>query len=241
MSKKKKQFDPKKREILYNFWDSLPEQKIITEYEDDFFKHYARKLTFAILGKGIREKLPSGEIVTRKALNAQELLVEINDLLDNRYKIKEEREKYDLSIHSLYFHLQKLEEVGFIQTVAILKDGRHNIAYYSRPAKIVLFKDEYTEDEKTKNTFIAMKKLMKKIDPKFEEEKIMKFYKKYNQISERTQDQIQRKIGEIQEQVYEADIDPNDIQRFFTMLNQINPEYVKLFKEILEEIKIELW
>lgn len=241
MSKETKQYDPKNREILYKFWEELPEQRIVTEYEDDFFKHYARKSTFSILGKGIREKLPSGKIVTRKALNAQEILQEINDALDMKFKIKEEREKYDLSLHSLYFHLQKLEEVGFIQTVAILKEGRHNVAYYSRTARIVLFKDEYTEDEKMKSAFSSMEKLMKIIDPEFESEKFKEYYEKYNKINEKNLDQIQRKIGEIQEQVYEADIDPNDIQRFLVLISQINPEYVKLFSKILEKIKIELW
>jgi len=179
MSKERKQYDPKSREILYNFWEKLPEQRIVTEYEDDFFKHFARKLTFGILGKGIREKLPSGKLITRKALNAQEILQEINDTLDIKFKIKEDREKFDLSLHSLYFHLQKLEEVGFIQTIAILKEGRHNVAYYSRPAKIVLFKDEYAEDEKIRSAFSSMEKLVHILYPEIETEKFMEYYKKY--------------------------------------------------------------
>ncbi|NPE06780.1 MAG: hypothetical protein GNW80_00735 [Asgard group archaeon] len=241
MSKETKQYDPKSREILYKFWEKLPEQRIVIDYEDDFFKHYARKFTFKILGKGIREKLPSGKIVTRKALNAQEILQELNDALDLKFKIKEEREKYDLSLHSLYFHLQKLEEVGFIQTVAILKEGRHNVAYYSRPAKVVLFKDEYTEDEKIMNAFTSMEKLMKVINPEFDTEEFKKYYEKYNKINGKNLDRIQRKIGEIQDKVYEADIDPNDIQRFLVLISQINPEFVEFFKEILEKINIELW
>lgn len=241
MSKETKQYDPKSREILYKFWEKLPEQRIVIDYEDDFFKHYARKFTFKILGKGIREKLPSGKIVTRKALNAQEILQELNDALDLKFKIKEEREKYDLSLHSLYFHLQKLEEVGFIQTVAILKEGRHNVAYYSRPAKVVLFKDEYTEDEKIMNAFTSMEKLMKVINPEFDTEEFKEYYEKYNKINGKNLDRIQRKIGEIQDKVYEADIDPNDIQRFLVLISQINPEFVEFFKEILEKINIELW
>ncbi len=241
MSESTKPYDPTKRQILYTFWDNLPEKTIMVDYEDDFFKHFARKFIFSIVGKGIREKLPNGDIVTRKALNARELLKEMNDLLDLKFKIKEEREKYELSLHSFYFHLQKLEEVGFIKTVAILKEGRHNVAYYSRPAKIVLFKDTFTEDEKIGDAFTSMMKLITTRNPELDPGKFQKFSERYNEINKKGLDQIQRKIGGLQNQIYEANIDPNDIQRFFTLLNQINPEYVKLFGEILEYIQLELW
>ena len=241
MSKTTKPYDSKKREILYTFWDDLPETKIVVDYEDDFFKHFARKFTFGIVGKGIREKLPNGDIVTRKALNAQELLQELNDLLDLKYKIKEEREKYDISLHSLYFHIQKLEEAGFIKTIAILKEGRHNVAYYSRTAKVVLSKDTYTEDEKLSNAFNSMMKLATKINPDLDPKKFKEFEDRFHEINKKGLDQVQRKIGGFQNQIYETNIDPNDIQQFFTLLNQINPEYVKLYSEILEYIQVELW
>jgi hypothetical protein len=241
MNKSTQTYDPKERNILYTFWDVLPEKKIVVDYEDNFFKHFARKATFGILGKGIREKLPNGEIVTRRALNAQEILLEINDTLDLKFKIKEEREKYDLSLHSLYFHLQKLEEVGFIKTIAILKEGRHNVAYYARSAKVVLFKDVFTEDEKISDAFTSMMKLATILNPDLDSKKVQGFYDRFNEINKKSLDQIQRKIAEFENQMYKANIDPNDIQRFFTLLNQINPEYVKLFKEILDYLQLELW
>lgn len=179
--------------------------------------------------------------MTRKALNAQEILHELNDLLDRKFKIKEERKKYDLSLHSLYFHLQKLVEIGFIKTVAILKEGRHNVAYYSRSAKVVLFKDTFTEDEKISNAFTSMMKLASLLNPDLDTKKTKEFYDRFNEINKNSLDQIQRKISKFQDQIYEANIDPNDIQRFFTLLNQINPEFVKLFNEILEYLQLELW
>ena len=100
---------------------------------------------------------------------------------------------------------------------------------------------DYKEEDFTKNGFTSMMRLVSLLDPNFDSKKIMEFYKRYNQIHKKSLDQIQRKIGEIQGQVYEANIDPNDVQRFYTLLNQINPEYVKLFNEILESIKIKLW
>jgi hypothetical protein len=241
MNKSTKSYDPKERDILYTFWDELPGQIIVVDYEDDFLKHYARKFTFGLLGRGIQEKLPNGEIVTRKALNAQEILHELNDMLDYKFKIKEERDKYDLSLHSLYFHLQKLEEAGFIKTIAILKEGRHNVTYYSRPAKVVLFKDTFTEDEITNNAFASMMKLVTILNPKLEPKVLEKFKDRFNEINKQNLDQIQRKVAQFQDAIYEAGIDPNDIQKFFTILNQVNPDYVKLFNEILEYLQIELW
>ncbi|NHJ05253.1 MAG: ArsR family transcriptional regulator [Candidatus Heimdallarchaeota archaeon] len=241
MSKSTQTYNPKDRKILYTFWDSLPEKKIVVDYDEDFFKHFARKITFRLLGEGIREKLPNGEIVTRKALNVQEILQEINELLDKKFKVKEEREKFDLSLHSLYFHLQKLEEVGFIKTIAILKEGRHNVAYYARSAKVVLFKDVFTEDEKIKIAFTSMLKLISSRNPDLDSTLFMEFYYKFNEINKVSLEKIQRKIAEFQDQIYEANIDPNDIQRFFTLINQINPEFVKLFNEIMNYLQLELW
>ena len=241
MNKSTQTYDPKERNILYSFWDSLPEKKIVVDYEEDFFKHFARKMIFGLLGKGIREKLSEGEIVTRKALNAQEIFQEIKDMLNYKFKIKEEREKHDISIHSLYFHLQKLEDAGFIKTVAILKEGRHNVAYYARTAKIVLFKDEFIEDEKLKEAFTSTLKVISLRNPNLDSTKFMEFYQRYNEINKKNLDQIQRKIAEFENDIYESNVDPNDIQRFFTLLNQINPEFVKLFDEILEYLKLDLW
>ncbi|NHJ38967.1 MAG: helix-turn-helix transcriptional regulator [Asgard group archaeon] len=241
MNESTQTYDPKKRKILYTFWDTLPEKKIIVDYEEDFFKHFARKFIFNLLGKGIMEKLPNGDIVTRKALNAQEIFQELNDMLDFKFKIKEEREKFDLSLHSLYFHLQKLEEVGFIKTIAILKEGRHNVTYYARTAKVILFKDEFIEDEKLRDAFTSTLKVIALHNPNLDSDKFMEFYQRFNAIKKKNLDQIQRKIAEIESDIYESNVDPNDIQRFFTLLNQINPEFVKLFNEILSYLQLELW
>ena len=70
--------------------------------------------------------------------------------------------------------LQKLEEVGFIKTVAILKEGRHNVSYYSRVAKVVLFKEDYREDENIKNAFVAMSKIAALLNPNHTPEKLCK-------------------------------------------------------------------
>jgi len=241
MSGKKQSFDPKDRQILYTFWDELPERKIIVDYDDNFFTHLARKLIFHIVGKGVKEQTPSGEEGIRRALNAQEIHQRVKDLSQIKFKGREIPKELDLSLHSLYFHIQKLEEVGFIKTVAILKEGRHNVSYYGRVAKIVLFKENYKEDENIKNSFNAMSKIATLLNPNHGSEKVMEFYDDFVAINKESLDIIQRKLAKFEKQINDADIDPNDLQTFFTLMNSINPKFIKLFSEIIDYFYLKIW
>ena len=241
MSQKKQPFDPKDKQILYDFWEDLPERKIVVDYDDNFFKHLARKLIFHILGKGIKETNSTDEEVIRRALNAQEILQMLKRISHEKFKDKDLPKELDLSLHSLYFHLQKMEEIGFIKTVAILKEGRHNVSYYSRVAKVVLFKEDYKEDENIKNAFIAMSKIVTLLNPNHTPEKVMEFYEDFVSINKESLDLIQRKLGKFENQINDADIDPNDLQTFFVLMNSINPKYKKLFSEIIDYFDLKIW
>ena len=240
MSGKKQPFNPKDREILYSFWDDLPERKIVVDYDDNFFTHLGRKFSFDITGKGVKQQTPTGER-SRRALSAREIHQFVKDISENKLKDRKMPKELDLSLHSLYFHSQKLEEVGFIKTVAILKEGRHNVSYYGRVARVVLFKEDYKEDETIKNSFNAMSKIAPLLNPNHSSEKVMEYYDEFVTINKESLDIIQRKLAKFEKQIDAADIDPNELQTFFTLMNSINPKFIKLFSEIIDYFELKIW
>ena len=242
MSKKKSsQFDPRNRQILYDFWESLPEWTILKD-EESYRSHFARKFVYMILSKGFEEEV-DGEKLVRRALNVQEIHQKLLEFIEQKKDVLMERgfKNLEVSLHNLYFHIRALEEIGMIRTVAILKEGRHNVTYYGPAARVMLFKDNYKEDENVKNVFTAMTKLAKFLNPELKSDKIMDYYKRFVEIQQESLDWIQDEVIKREDIVQKAEIDPNELQAFLIILNAQNPKLLDLFEEVSKELKLDLW
>lgn len=235
------EFDPRDRKILFDFWDKLPEHKIVKDSERVFYSHSARQLIMKVLGKGVQEQISDkeDEIVIRRALNTQEIYQAIQDL--KKLKLKEfDKKDFDITLHNLYFHIQKLEEAGLIKPVAILREGRHNVTYYGRSARIMLFKIEYEEYEKVKNAFAAMEKLAPKLNPKLKSEDIREYYNRYVKIGRGLTKKIFDRITDYEAGFNTTDVDPIDILNFLELVYSINTEFISLFREISKDLDIKI-
>ena len=242
MSKKiSNKFDPYNRQILYDFWDNLPEWTILKD-EESYRSHFARKIVYMILNKGFEEKV-DGEIVIRRALSVQEIHHKMQELIEEKKDVMIEQgiKNLDVSLHNLYFHLRALEEIGLIRTVAILKEGRHNVTYYGPAARVMLFKEDYEEDENVKNVFKAMTKIAKFLNPEFKSDKIMEYYKRFVEIQQASLDWIQDEVIKREDIVQKAEIDPNELKAFLIILNAQNQKLLDLFEEMSKELKLDLW
>ena len=242
MSKKKlNQFDPRNRQILYDFWDNLPEWTILKD-EESYRSHFARKFVYMILSKGFEEEV-DGETFVRRALSVQEIHQKLLELIELKKDalIEHGVKNLEVSLHNLYFHLRALEEIGLIKTVAILKEGRHNVTYYGPAARVMLFKDNYKEDETVKNVFIAMAKIAKFLNPESKSDKIMEYYERFVKIQQESLDWIQDEVIKREEIVQKAEIDPNELQAFLVILNAQNPKLLELFEEMVKELNLDLW
>ncbi|MFX1508314.1 MAG: hypothetical protein ACFFDC_19710, partial [Promethearchaeota archaeon] len=167
-----------KREILYSFWESLPPLKIISKPEEEIYGHKVRLHIIRILRKGILDQLDNSR--RRRALNAREILSNLKELQTEEKKDEEEAPKAkDISLQSLYFHLQKLEEAELIQTVTILRKGSHNTAYYGRTARIFLHTDLVKHEKKISQAFTAIKQFAKVKNPDLNTEKLDDFRERY--------------------------------------------------------------
>ena len=235
------EFDPRDRKILQEFWEKLPELKIVKDSDRVFYSHSARQLIMKVLGMGIQElpKDKKTETIIRRALNTQEIYQAIQDLKEKKpreFDIKD----FDLSLHNLYFHIQKLEEAGLIKPVAILREGRHNVTYYGRAARIMFFNVEYEEYEKVKNAFNAMEKLAPKINPKIKSENIRGYYEKYVKIGRTLTKKMFEKLADYEHGFNTTDVDPIDVLNFLELVYSINSEFAILFKEVAQKLEIEI-
>ena len=236
-----KDFDPRDRKILQEFWDKLPELKIVKDADRVYYAHSARQLIMKVLGMGVEEQEDEGreDKIIRRALSTQEIYQTIQDL--RKLDLKEfEAKDFDISLHNLYFHIQKLEESGLIKPVAILREGRHNVTYYGRTARIMLFNITYEEYEKVKNAFTAMEKLAPKINPKIKSEDIRKYYKEYVKIGKTLTEKMFNKLTEYEQGFNTTDVDPIDILNFLELIYSANAEFAVIFNKIAKDLDIEI-
>ncbi len=236
-------FDPRDRQILYTFWESLPRIQFVKDAEKIYYAHTARQVILKALGEGIKEEIEeeSDKISIRRALNAQEIYHRIGVYKEEKRDIQGINwNEFDISLHNLYFHIQKLEEVGLIQTVAILREGRHNVSYYGRTAQVLIFRIDYEEYEKIENAFSAMARLVPHVDSKLKSERIQDFYKRYVQIGQSHSKKLFESLAKFEKALQETDVDPGDIANFIELLLTINPEFVKLLNELIEYLELQL-
>ena len=227
-----------KREILYSFWESLPPLKIISRPEDEIYGHKVRLHIIRILRKGIIDQLDNSR--RRRALNAREILSILKEMQTEEKKDEEEAPKAkDISLQSLYFHLQKLEEAELIQTVTILRKGSHNTAYYGRTARIFLHTDPVKHEKKISQAFATIKQFAKLKNPDLNEEKLDDFRERYLAHEKQRSERISEWFIQYETLIVENNIDLTSFFKFMEIIDTINPENIQILKKLQETLKFE--
>jgi Fe2+ or Zn2+ uptake regulation protein len=231
-----------KRQILYSFWESLPPLTIITQPEEEIYAHKARLHIIQILRRGILEQ--EHDVTRRRSLNAREILKLLkqkqSDTPEDDSKEGGVRdESKAISLQSLYFHLQKLEEAGLIQTVTILKEGRHNTAYYGRTARIYLHTTPKKNEAKITQAFKAISEFASINNPNFEQVKMEGLLKKFLLFEDQRRERISAWLTQYESLIIENDIDLSGLYKFLELIDTINPDNITLFQEILELLSLE--
>jgi DNA-binding transcriptional ArsR family regulator len=227
-----------KREILYRFWETLPPLKIISRPEEEVYGHKVRLHIIRILRKGILDQLDNSR--RRRALNAREILSILKEMQTEEKKDEEEAPKAkDISLQSLYFHLQKLEEAELIQTVTILRKGSHNTAYYGRTARIFLHTDPVKHEKKISQAFAAIRQFAKVKNPDLNVEKIDDFRERYLTHEKQRSERISKWFIQYESLIVENNIDLTSFFKFMEIIDTINPENIQILKELQETLKFE--
>ncbi|MHA2176098.1 MAG: hypothetical protein ACXACP_10665 [Candidatus Hodarchaeales archaeon] len=225
-----------KRAILYSFWESLPPLKVIIQPEEELYAHPARRYIIRSLRRGIVEG--EDKVTRRRALNAREILqllqqTQLNTLEDASKKEEQDAVKA-ISLQSLYFHLQKLEEAGLVQTVTILREGRHNTAYYGRTARIYLHTNPKKNESKIAAAFQAVSEFAILNNPNFEKAKMEELLEKLLILEGQRRERISTWLIQYEATIIEHDIDLTGLFKFMELIDTINPSNIRLFQEIIE-------
>ena len=215
------------RRVLFEYWSDMPLIQIHDLPSEIMESHQVRPAIMKILRAGIPDEKESGRL--RHALNTKEIR---RTLLD--------RDGIKMSQHNLYFHLNKLEEIGYIKVVARLLEGRHNVAYYGRTARTILRRDTEESLEKYERWFQEMGRLAKSKRPEFDMDRLEGLAEEYLGIMRRRDRAQGEWMASNEESIYEGGIDGYSIFGLLQVLDVMDPEYIEFIKKIRELFEVDL-
>ena len=156
----------KNRKFLFEFWRDVPTLRFIDESFFTIMNQEVRGVILDILREGILDDSIKSKTRRRYALNAQEL-----------QKYVGERLQRELTLSNIYFHIQKLREIDCVQELVSIREGKYNVAYFSRTAK--LFCSSIQDSEKNEKFNVLRKlflRLIPFLDPTIKKETIMNLF-----------------------------------------------------------------
>ena len=211
---------------IYTFWRSLPLIKKVPEDKFEQVQQETRSKIIEILRTGIDDTY--SEFTRRYALNAQE----IQDILT--------KEGIKTSLQNIYFHINILLEEGFIQEIAILKEGRFNKRYYGRTAKLFLFVDFHLNKQEkydeAKNKLIS---LINIVNGKTQEDEVHPIIEKYLNEQVVIINNYDEIVNSWFEKNAEKFIEYNiDVKETYQMILEIVSSQTQIGKKMLEILKI---
>ena len=215
------------RQVLFEYWRDLKRIQLMDVPSDIIESHPVRPAIMKILRAGIPDEGESGRL--RHALNTKEIQ---RALLD--------RDGIKMSQHSLYFHLKKLEEIGYIKVVARILEGRHNVAYYGRTSRALLRRDPEESLEKYEKWLQEMGRLVKAKKPEFDVEQLKGLAEEYLGIMRRRDRALGEWMASNEELIYEAGIDSYSLFKFIQAMDVVAPENLEFIRKVREIFEMDL-
>ena len=155
------------RKLLFDFWRDVPTIRFMDESFFTIMNQEIRSEILDILREGILDDSILEKSRRRYALNAQEL-----------QKFVGERLQREITLSNIYFHLQKLKEIDCVQELVSIREGKYNVAYFSRTAK--LFSSSIRDSEKMREKLNMLRKLfirlLPSLNPTIDKETIMNLF-----------------------------------------------------------------
>ncbi|MFX0016478.1 MAG: hypothetical protein ACFFB2_15760 [Promethearchaeota archaeon] len=216
------------RQVLFDHWHEIPSSKYLDVSKDKYYSHPVKREIVKLLREGIEDKSPDGRSTVRHALNVQE----IKDLLRQRKDII-------MSPTNLYFHLDSLQEMGFIKIVTALQKGRYGrnkVKYFGRVARNLFVSSEEVSISEYNERFDEFKKLAGLLD--------ISLPRDYSELPQKlleTKQHYYKVLGnwlvEHEELIVEENLNLGVLYDFLKLINGINPRFHELFDELFSLLK----
>lgn len=215
------------RRVLFEYWRDLKRLQLMEVPSEIIESHPVRPAIMKILRVGIPDEKESGK--QRHALNTKEIMRTLRD-----------KDGIKISQHSLYFHLNKLEEIGYIKVVARLREGRHNVAYYGRTSRTLLRRDPEESLEKYEKWLQEMGMLVKAKRPEFDTSQLNGLAEEYLGIMRRRDRALGEWMASNEELIYEVGVDPYSLFKFIQAMDVTDPEHLEFIRKVRELFEIDL-
>lgn len=219
----------KKRKLLFDFWKDVPTIRLMDESFFAIMNQEVRSVILDILREGILDDIflnEDGKKRRRYALNAQEIQKHIEKRLDR-----------EITISNVYFHLQKLKEIDCIQELVSIREGKYNVAYFSRTAK--LFSSSIKESAKAGDIEAVRKfiiQLLPSVNPTIQKETVMNLF---DEIYQYRLERGKRRFEWLEkhaELITDLEFDILIIDKFLMGLDGSDPEGSRLYSQISDII-----
>lgn len=219
----------KKILVFFDYWTDLPLVKKIPSKEHIKSSHqHIRKAIMELLARGIKD-VPPGKAkeTTRHVLSARE----IHDELVNS-------DGLDLTMPNLYFHLQKLEDIGHIQVVDTISTGKRNTTYYGRVAKVLLIKDfEPLNDYPILNSPEILL-LLNKLNPNLSSDQIKETIKSVNSLNKYSEKEFIEWVEVHEKILNQVNMNFLELRDLFGLIVSLNEDVVNSIKELGKLLKM---
>lgn len=213
------------RQILYDFWDSLPGVKVLNVPSKVFTSHPVRSAILRVLREGLLEDdeatPPSKK--ARHALNTKEIR-----------RLLRETEDIEMSQTNLYFHINVMERAGLIQVVSRILEGRHKVAYYGRVARTIIQRDPEDSLETYKRRFEEIGRLIGVKRPGFDTAQLDPLPIELLEIKKRRDRALGEWMARNEALMNAEGIDSLSIFEFLKVIDSVDPEYVRFFRKVAD-------
>lgn len=218
-------FSQNDEEMLYNIWKTIPVIKRMGSAEYQVAKQEVRGLVLEILRKGITEatESPGFSSRIRHALNAQELLEEVNNCIESQIKLP-----------NIYFHLQKLQDAGLVEVVVNIRKGKHDVAYFCRTAKFFMFEAQEPGESNSIDPTLAknLMDLITHFNPEIAREEVLELLQEFYSMQNAIYDDIVTWIEEHEEILTKYDINLPLVFSVFQIIATSDAMMVKLHSKL---------
>ncbi|MDH5401322.1 MAG: hypothetical protein OEY49_02425 [Candidatus Heimdallarchaeota archaeon] len=225
---------------LFKFWDELP---MIKKYDIVNFETLRDPIRYAIidtLATGIQDDLSveeNSQIISfnvRHALSAKEIM---NILHEKNITDKNNKQ---IKKANLYFHLQRLENDGFIKVVEQIPQGKRFTSYYGRTARAFTANEKIGE-KYPKDFLVELRSLIIKIDTEGELKAttLENLFNKFEKLDTSVHHHIVEKwISTNEKEIRSINVDMRKLYDFLTFLLFYNEDVFEIYKEFRELLNL---
>lgn len=215
---------------LFSSIEGIDKVKIL-ELPTGFNKPPIRPAIMKVLRKGIEDENTKQK---RYALNAREIKRELdkNKSLLESLSRKKKKSQTEISYTNLYFHLNKLLEVGAIYTVVIAIERSHRIAYYGRTAHVILIRELESILPRYEKIFGEFSKFAEILKPDISIEEIQRLPEQYHKLKAERELIMAEWVADHAHILRKENIDLTDIFSALRILDSTNSKYKTLFQKL---------